>query len=96
MKKNFFRSLRLCMAALFMLNFLLDCSSRTTKNFYTPYGHYEAFFYWERGRCYQEEGRFQLAKQSYLMALASSDNISVQQGIQRDLLVVGRLIQGMR
>lgn len=51
---------------------------------------------WTLAREYQDQGRFELAKEHYLLALASARTQEVQQTLQREIHVVDRMLDAMR
>lgn len=56
----------------------------------------ESIANWTLAREYQAEGRFELARQYYLLALASSRTPQTQMTLQRELDSVDRKIQAKR
>lgn len=52
--------------------------------------------HWRQARDYQAQGRLELAKHQYTLALAASQTPDAQAMLQRDLLVIDRMLQAMR
>ncbi len=56
----------------------------------------ETIFNWTQARDYQAQGRYELARQYYLVALAAARTPETQQTLQRELDSVDRMIEAMR
>ncbi len=52
--------------------------------------------YWKKARTYRDEGRFELARQQYLLALSSCYTEEAKIRVQRELQSVELLIRTMR
>lgn len=52
--------------------------------------------YWKKARTYRDEGRFELARQQYLLALSSCHTEEAKTRVQRELQSVELLIRTMR
>ncbi|MEG2005092.1 MAG: hypothetical protein RR014_03555 [Bilophila sp.] len=51
---------------------------------------------WSLARDYQAQGRYELARQHFLLALASSRTTDSQTTLQREMDALDRMIQAMR
>lgn len=56
----------------------------------------EAMANWQTARNFQAQGRFELSRQYYVIALAASRSPESQTVLKRELEVVERMIQAMR
>lgn len=80
---------------LLLLCFALPCMEGCTKVAVTPEAE-EAISNWSQARDYQAQGRYELARQHYLLALAAARTPESQQTLQRELDSVDRMIEAMR
>lgn len=91
---------RRCSALLLRSGLLLLCLALPlmhgcTKVAVTPEAE-ETIFNWTQARDYQAQGRYELARQHYLVALAAARTPETQQTLQRELDSVDRMIEAMR
>ncbi len=56
----------------------------------------ETVYNWSQARDYQAQGRYELARQHYLLALAAARTAESQQTLQRELDSVDRMLEAMR
>lgn len=56
----------------------------------------EALHNWQQGRTYQAQGRFELAREHYLLALAAARSDDTRDALAREVHVVDRQIQTLR
>lgn len=56
----------------------------------------ETVYNWSQARDYQAQGRYELARQHYLLALAAARTAESQQTLQRELDSVDRMLEALR
>lgn len=56
----------------------------------------EALHNWHQGRTYQAEGRYELAREHYLLSLAAARSDDVRDALAREVDVVDRQIKTLR
>lgn len=56
----------------------------------------EAIQNWHRGRDYQAQGRYELAREHYLLAIASARTADVHDALARELATVDRQLRSLR
>ena len=56
----------------------------------------EALHNWHQGRTYQAQGRYELAREHYLLALAAARSDDVRDALAREVDVVDRQIKTLR
>lgn len=56
----------------------------------------EALHNWHQGRTYQAQGRYELAREHYLLALAAARSDDVRDALTREVDVVDRQIKTLR
>ncbi len=85
------RTVALCCAILVLMLPLAACSKVTA----SPESA-STLAYWRTARSYQAEGRHELAKQYFLLALAGARSATSQSELQIELEASNRMLQTMR
>ncbi len=68
------------------------CGSRVTSMPETS----QTVAFWQQARNYQAQGRYELAKQYYQLALAGSRSLETQTVLQREIEAADRMLQTLR